>query len=85
MHADDTEIYLAFKSSVPGDLEQCQARVEACVRDIDQWMLVNNLKLNNDKTELLVFHSKSRCQPPIQSVQVGDFPVDPCEEHWCYI
>ena len=77
MYADDTQIYLAFKLSVPGDLELCQARVEACVRDIDSWMLINNLKLNNDKTELLVLHSKYRCQPPIESMKVGESPVIP--------
>lgn len=73
-YADDTQIYMSFSSSVPGDVEQCQARVGACVRDIDRWMLLNNLKLNNDKTELLVLH-KSRVQPPIECVKVGEFFV----------
>ena len=73
-YADDTQIYMSFSSSVPGDVEQCQARVGACVRDIDRWMLLNNLKLNNDKTELLVLH-KSHVQPPIECVKVGEFFV----------
>ena len=34
MYADDTQIYLTFKSSVLGDMELSRERVEACVRDI---------------------------------------------------
>ena len=77
LYADDNQLYMVFKSSIPGDAEQCQARVEACVRDIDHWMLLNNLKLNSDKTELLVLHSKSRPFPPIESVLVGEISVTP--------
>ena len=32
-------------------------RLEACVREIDIWMFLNKLKLNKDKTELLVISS----------------------------
>ena len=32
MYADDTQIYLTFKSSVLGDMELSRERVEACVR-----------------------------------------------------
>ena len=32
-------------------------RLEACVREIDTWMFLNKLKLNKDKTELLVISS----------------------------
>ncbi|KAK3754683.1 hypothetical protein QZH41_015382 [Actinostola sp. cb2023] len=75
MYADDTQIYLTFKSSVLGELSR--KRVEACVRDIDRWMLYNNLKMNNDKTELLILHSRHRPQPSLESVTVGHSPVSP--------
>ena len=48
MYADDTQIYLTFKLSVLADMEQSRERVEACVREIDQWMLHNNLKLSTE-------------------------------------
>ena len=32
-------------------------RLEACVREIDTWMLLNTLKLNKDKTKLLMISS----------------------------
>ena len=65
VYADDTQIYLTFKSSVLGDMELSRERVEACVRDIYRWMLYNNLKMNNDKTELLILHSRYRPRPYI--------------------
>jgi hypothetical protein len=49
-YADDTQIYYTFKCSIGGDMDSCTHKVEACIRDIDCWMLSNNLKLNNDKT-----------------------------------
>ena len=77
MYADDTQIYLTFKSSVLGDMELSRERVEACVRDIYRWMLYNNLKMNNDKTELLILHSRYRPRPSLEFVTVGHSPVSP--------
>ena len=33
-------------------------RIELCVSEIREWMNQNMLKLNDDKTELIVFTSK---------------------------
>ena len=33
----------------------CKSKIEACVTDIDPWMIINKLKMNGDKTEILVF------------------------------
>ena len=38
--------------------------MEACVRDIDAWMTANMLKMNRDKTELLVLKARHRPLPP---------------------
>ena len=40
-------------------------------------MLLNNLRLNNDKTELLVLHAKHGPKPPLDSITVGDATVEP--------
>ena len=40
-------------------------------------MFLNNLRLNNDKTELLVLHAKHRPKPPLDSINVGDATVEP--------
>ena len=77
MYADDTQIYLMFKSCVLGDMELSCERVEACVRDIYRWMLYNNFKMNNDKTKHLILHSMYRPRPSLEFVTVGHSPVSP--------
>ena len=57
-YAGDTQLYLSFNSLSGGDQAYTVAQVESCVRDIDRWMSCNKLKLNRDKTELLVISSK---------------------------
>ena len=46
--------------------------VELCVNDIGDWMLRNKLKLNQNKTYLVVISSKYRPRPPLDYIQVGD-------------
>ena len=59
LYADDTQIYYTFNCAIANDMVSCKQKVEACIRDIDRWMLRNNLKLNNDKTEFLLFSCKA--------------------------
>ena len=54
-----------------------RTRVEVCLRELNQWMLLNNLQLNNDKTELLVLHAKHRPKPPLDLITKGDAIVEP--------
>ena len=53
------------------------ARIELCVSEIREWMNQNMLKLNDDKTELIVFASKYK--PDLYndlSITIGDTVVD---------
>ena len=69
-YADDTQLYLSF-NSLSGDDQACSvSQVESCVRDIDRWMSCNKLKVNRDKTELLVISSKYRPRPSLDSILV---------------
>ena len=54
-----------------------RTRVEVCLREQNHWVLLNNLTLNNDKTELLFLHTKHRPKPPLDSITVGDAYVEP--------
>ena len=54
-YADDTQVYLSI--SDPANLDTTQqecTRLESCLTDIHLWMSANKLKLNSDKTEVLV-------------------------------
>ena len=46
--------------------------LEACVQEIDTWMLLNKLKLNREKTELLLISSLHRARPPLLHLDVCD-------------
>lgn len=67
-YADDTLIDYTFKCSIGGDMDSCKRRVEASIRDIDSWMLCNNLRLNNDKTEFLLLNAQHRPSLPLDSI-----------------
>jgi hypothetical protein len=78
LYADDTQIYFTLiKFSNRHDMEYACAKIEARVGDIERWMTFNNLKLNSDKTELLVFHSKYRPAPLLDVLQVASAEIKP--------
>lgn len=45
--------------------------MEECIQDVQLWMVANKLKLNGDKTELLVLTARHRPQPPLDSFKIG--------------
>ena len=55
-YADDTQVYLVISPNTVW--QDSKTRIEKCLSDISVWMLSNLLKLNHDKTELIVFSSK---------------------------
>ena len=50
IYEDDTQLYLSIKPIT----QQGVARLEGCLTDIYTWMSQNKLKLNADKTEVLM-------------------------------
>ena len=56
-YADDTQLYMTMDHS-NNDWRDGLARIELCVSEIREWMNQNMLKLNDDKTELIVCTSK---------------------------
>ena len=54
VYADDTQLYLSFNSSQQ-HANSAIATLELCINEIRQWMKLNFLKLNDEKTELMLF------------------------------
>lgn len=52
-YADDTQIYVAISQAA--SWVNTAKRIEACISDISKWMKMNMLKLNEEKTEFIVF------------------------------
>jgi hypothetical protein len=50
-YADDTQL---IDSTFPANISSVKSNVEQCVHAVKEWMTCNKLKLNGDKTEMLV-------------------------------
>ena len=59
-YADDTELYLTSKSS--DSMDPCIEKMQQCISEIRDWMSRNTLKLNDDKTEVLLISTPTLCQ-----------------------
>ena len=58
-YADDTQLCLSFKKTSDNAIVKREIlNLEKCLCDISVWMSQNKLKLNNDKTEIILFGSK---------------------------
>ena len=55
MYADDTWLYITFEH---GQSDVQVPLLEECLEDVKDWMKINFLKLNDDRTQLLVIPSK---------------------------
>ena len=52
---------MSFKLGSGDLLSSAKSSVEICVQENNNWMILNGLKLNKEKTELLLL--SSRCRP----------------------
>ena len=75
-YADDTQLYMTMDHS-NNNWRDGLARIQFCVSEIREWMNQNMLKLNDDKTELIVFTSKYKQDLYNDlSITIGDTVVD---------
>ena len=51
LYADDTQLYTSFK---PNAINDALSEISKCTADINNWMTCNCLKMNSDKTELML-------------------------------
>ena len=58
-YADDTQLYVTFDRESPSRMQIAINRLEDCLLDVSHWMAHNGLKLNNDKTEWLIFNGNA--------------------------
>ena len=59
LYADDTQMHVSFS---PGGDEQQNAlnRLHSCLEEVGQWSRSNLLKLNDQKTDVVVFGTKHK-------------------------
>ena len=68
---------MAFKTDCLDKMVECKTTNEKCVRDTDNWLVINKLKLNQDETEVVLISSRYRLKPPLDSLQIGNVTVVP--------
>ena len=76
LYADDTQLYIAFKPKDPVSRTSAIASVEACANDLRAWMANNFLKLNDDKTELIIIKAKATKSEPFD-ITIGNDAIHP--------
>ena len=62
LYADDTQLYLTFKTNRNGSKEECIFNLENCINEIRDWMCINLLKLNDGKTEFIILGTQQQSQ-----------------------
>ena len=79
IYADDTQLYCAFELE---SFDQVFSSIRACISDIRSWMIGNKLKINDDKTELLIItspHSKFATDLQLSIGQCEITPTSKCK------
>ena len=75
MYADDCQLYTSFSMST----NEAVSSMQMAIDDIRAWYAANMLKLNDDKTEMLVIGSKYRTIPKLPDLNVGSTVITPGE------
>ena len=71
-YADDTQLYISIKPINQHVVDEGVAKLENCLTDIYTWMSQHKLKLNADKTEVLVMGTpQMRAKISIPSITVN--------------
>ena len=61
-YADDTQIYVTVEKNV--SIESALARIETCIIEVAAWMAKNDLKLNAEKSQAIIFQT-SKHKPEV--------------------
>jgi len=78
-YADDTQLYVPF---IPGvDEDDVRSRLEDCIDALRVWMNRNRLKLNDKKTEFIIFGTSSGLKKvATTTIRVGQEAIPACDK-----
>ena len=65
VYADDTQLYLAFKPGNYANETSAVSSIQTCIRDLQNWMLMDKLKLNPEKTKFLILGTRPQLEKVI--------------------
>ena len=70
IYADDSTKYLSFTLEDDMDIKRALDTVNRCVTELKNWMTINKLQLNEEKTEVVVFSPRNKPRPNITTISV---------------
>ena len=74
MYADDTQLYTSFTTDSATNTE---LQIESCLSEINYWMKKNFLKVNHNKSNLIIFKSPTSSLPKFSlNVKFGDCSIE---------
>ena len=77
-YADDSQVYISFSPNDRAEQLEVVRNMEDCVRDIRFWMLNNDLKFDDDKTEFLIIGTSQQLEKlDTISIRVSDSDIHP--------
>ena len=75
-YADDTQLYLSFQSNSEADQVEAVNVMERCIASIGNWMKLDKIKLNSDKTEIILISTKPQLKKiKFNHIKVGHVDV----------
>ena len=78
-YADDTQLYLPFTPGI--DEEEVRNKLEDCIDALRVWMNKNRLKLNDKKTEFIIFGTSTGLKKvATTTIRVGQEAIPACDK-----
>ena len=75
-YADDTQLYCPFTPGI--DEFEVLSRLERCIEALHNWMHTNMLKLNDSKTEFIIFGTSASLEKvTTKSIKIGNITISP--------
>ena len=77
LYADDTQLYLLFNPKDQESVTSAYNHMENCLKHVQTWMDRHFLKLNQDKTEILLITPKNQQTPNVPPLTIGTSNILP--------
>jgi len=75
IYADDTQCYTVLKTNA--DWNDVSVKISQCYDEVHQWMSNNHLKLNDEKTEFIIFSNRLNIEPSLYTLHCGEASLQP--------
>ena len=59
-YADDSQLYVHCNPNKPDAVQDAVLKIDQCCKEVKTWMTSNYLKLNDDKTEVIIVGTKAQ-------------------------